>query len=86
MPKPVALNWARRLKRVLGGEIKQCARRGGRLQVIASIEEAELIERVLAHLREQEGEEALHFGRSALRGKYPSSATFGHTESIRSGN
>jgi len=32
---------------------------GGRLQVIASIEEPELIERILAHRREQGGEEAL---------------------------
>jgi hypothetical protein len=30
---------------------------GGRLKVIASIEEPELIERILAHRREQRGEE-----------------------------
>jgi ribosomal protein S27E len=58
MPKQVALNWARRLKRVFGVEIEQCARCGGRLQVIASIEEPELIERILAHRRER-GEDAL---------------------------
>jgi hypothetical protein len=57
-PKHVALNGARRLKRVFGIEIEQCARCGGRLEVIASIEEPELIERILAHRREQEGEEA----------------------------
>lgn len=51
------LNCARRLKRVFGIEIEQCARCGGRLQVIASIEEPELIERILAHRRER-GEEA----------------------------
>ena len=45
-PKPVALNWARRLKRVFGIEIERCARCGGRLEVIASIEEPELIERI----------------------------------------
>jgi hypothetical protein len=45
-PKHVALNWAHRLKRVLGIEIEQCARCGGRLEVIASIEEPELIERI----------------------------------------
>jgi len=50
-------SWARRLKRVFGIEIEQCARCGGRLKVIASIEEPELIERILAHRREQ-GEEA----------------------------
>jgi hypothetical protein len=57
-PKHVALNWARRLKRVFGVEIEQCARCGGRLRVIASIEEPELIERILAHRRRQGGEEA----------------------------
>jgi hypothetical protein len=31
----------------------------GRLKVIASIEEPELIERILAHRREKEGEEGL---------------------------
>jgi hypothetical protein len=56
-PKDVRMNWARRLKRVFGIEIEQCARCGGRLKVIASIEEPELIERILAHRRER-GEEA----------------------------
>jgi hypothetical protein len=53
----IRLNWARRLKRVFGIEIEQCLRCGGRLKVIASIEEPELIERILAHRRER-GEEA----------------------------
>jgi Zn-finger nucleic acid-binding protein len=35
MPKHVALNWARRLKRVFGIEIEVCVRCGGRWQVIA---------------------------------------------------
>ena len=52
------MNWARRLKRVFGIEIEQCARCGGRLQVIASIEEPELIQRILAHRRERGDEEA----------------------------
>jgi hypothetical protein len=56
-PKDLRLNWARRLKRVFGIEIEQCARCGGRLEVIASIEEPALIERILAHRREW-GEEA----------------------------
>jgi hypothetical protein len=51
------MNWARRLKRVFGIEIARCARCGGRLKVLASIEEPELIERILAHRRER-GEEA----------------------------
>jgi hypothetical protein len=56
-PEDVRMNWARRLKRVFGIEIEQCVRCGGRLQVIASIEEPELIERILAHRRAR-GEEA----------------------------
>ena len=52
------MNWARRLKRVFGVEIEQCARCGGRLKVIASIEEPDLIERILAHRRERGEEEA----------------------------
>ncbi len=41
------MNWARRLKRGFGIEIEQCVRCGGRLAVIASIEEPELVERIL---------------------------------------
>ncbi len=55
--KDIRMNWARRLKRVFGIEIEQCVRCGGRLKVIASIEEPALIERILAHRREW-GEEA----------------------------
>jgi hypothetical protein len=55
-PKHVSMSWARRLKRVFGIDIEQCVRCGGRLRVIASIEEPELIERILAHRRER-GEE-----------------------------
>jgi hypothetical protein len=45
-PKHVALNWARRLKRVFGIEVEQCVRCGGRLKVIASIEKPQLIARI----------------------------------------
>ena len=55
-PKHVALTWARRLKRVFGVDIEQCVRCGGRLRVIASIEDPELIQCILAHRRER-GEE-----------------------------
>jgi len=43
-------SWARRLKRVFGVEIQDCARCQGRLRVIASIEEPEAIARILAPL------------------------------------
>lgn len=49
-PCHVAMNWARRLKRVFGIEIEGCARCGGKLKIIASIEEPEVIAKMLAHL------------------------------------
>jgi len=45
-----ALTWAQRLKRVFAIDIEVCRRCGGRLRVIASIEEPEVIERILEHL------------------------------------
>jgi hypothetical protein len=45
LSKDVRMNWARRLRRVFGIEIERCAGCGGRLKVIASIEEPELIDR-----------------------------------------
>jgi pimeloyl-ACP methyl ester carboxylesterase len=47
------MTWARRLKRGFSIEIEQCVRCGGRLKAISSIEEPELIERILAHRRER---------------------------------
>jgi len=44
------MSWARRLKRVFGIEIEHCARCGGELKVIASIEEPQVIAKILAHL------------------------------------
>ena len=44
------MSWARRLKRVFGIEIEGCARCGGKLKIIASIEEPQVIAQILAHL------------------------------------
>jgi len=60
-PKDIRMNWARRLRRVFGIEIEQCVRCGGRLKVIASIEDPQLIEKILAHRRER-GEEGAPTG------------------------
>jgi hypothetical protein len=49
-PRPVEMNWARRLKRVFGVDIESCARCGGKLAIIASIEEPAIIAKILAHL------------------------------------
>ena len=45
------MTWAQRLKRVFGIEIDSCGRCGGKLKVIASIEEPEVIARILAHIQ-----------------------------------
>jgi hypothetical protein len=45
-----SLTWAQRLKRVFAIDIETCRRCGGKLRVIASIEEAAVIERILEHL------------------------------------
>ena len=50
-PRHVAMSWARRLQRVFGVEIQACARCGGKLAIIASIEEPAVIAKILAHLQ-----------------------------------
>jgi hypothetical protein len=45
-----AMNWAARLRRVFAIEIATCRRCGGKLRIIASIDEPEVIERILGHL------------------------------------
>jgi hypothetical protein len=51
MPRHVAMSWARRLKRVFGIEIEGCAHCGGALKIIASIEEPQVIGKILWHLQ-----------------------------------
>lgn len=45
-----AMSWAKRLKRVFAIDIETCRRCGGKLEVIASIEEQPVIDRILEHL------------------------------------
>ncbi|MEO8463937.1 MAG: hypothetical protein ABI640_01240 [Gammaproteobacteria bacterium] len=51
------MSWMQRLKRVFAIEIERCRRCGGQLEVIASIEDPALIERILAHARQREGDD-----------------------------
>ena len=44
------MTWAMRLKRVFGMDIEVCSECGGKLKVISSIEEPEVIEQILNHL------------------------------------
>ena len=64
-----ALTWAQRLKRVFALDIETCRRCGGRLRVIASIEEPARIERILEHLgREAEPLDPAHPSRAPPQG------------------
>ena len=49
-PRHVGMSWARGLKRVFGVQIESCACCGGQLKIIASIEEPQLIAKILSHL------------------------------------
>ncbi len=57
-PRHVAINWAKRLKRVFGVEIEACARCGGKLMIIACIEEPAVIARILAQQQKTAGDES----------------------------
>jgi len=53
VPKHAPMTWAQRLKRVFAIDIEICRRCGGKLRVIASIEDPALIERILAHRKQR---------------------------------
>ena len=46
------MTWAQRLKRVFNIDIEVCGRCGGSVRVIGCIEDQDVIDRILAHLRE----------------------------------
>jgi hypothetical protein len=50
LPRRGAMGWAQRLKQVFGIEIERCAYCGAPLKIIASIEDPEVIGRILEHL------------------------------------
>jgi hypothetical protein len=47
---PARMRWARLLKRVFDIDIEHCPNRGGSLKIIAAIEDAPVIVRILARL------------------------------------
>ena len=50
--KPLApMSWAQRLKRVFAIDMETCPDCGGKLRVIASVEEPALIAKILEHVR-----------------------------------
>ena len=48
------MNWMQRLKRVFGIDIETCERCGGKVKVIASIENPAVIAHTLKHLKQKE--------------------------------
>jgi hypothetical protein len=46
--------WAQRLKRVFSIDIEFCGRYGGSIRVIACIEDQDVTDRILTHLRHKE--------------------------------
>ena len=48
--KTYSMTWAQRLKRVFAIEIEKCEKCGGKAKIIACIEDAEVIEKILKHL------------------------------------
>jgi len=49
-----AMTWAQRLKRVFSIDIEVCGRCGGSVRVVACIEDQDIIDKILAHLRDKE--------------------------------
>jgi hypothetical protein len=49
-PKAYGMSWAQRLKRVFAIEIEKCEKCGGPVRVIASIEDPDVIQKILKHL------------------------------------
>ena len=47
------MTWAKRLKRVFNIDIETCSKCGGEVRIIASIEDPEVIRKILAHLDEK---------------------------------
>ena len=48
--KAYSMTWAQRLKRVFSIEIEKCEKCGGKARIIASIEDPDVIEKILKHL------------------------------------
>jgi hypothetical protein len=47
------MTWAQRLRRVFRIDVEACPRCGGTVKIIASIEDDEVIEKILAHVDAQ---------------------------------
>ncbi len=68
------MTWAQRLKRVFGVEIEKCDKCGGNVKIIACIENADVIEKILKHLGLDEASQA--------RNRSPPSGLFDHSSQL----
>ncbi len=68
------MTWAQRLKRVFRIDIETCRHCGGRVKVIASIEDPGVIKQLIEHLNRRAGQQPLAFGplaRAPPQGELP---------------
>ncbi len=73
-PRAYAMTWAQRLKRVFAIEIEKCEKCGGKVKIIASIEDPDVIQKILKHLGLDQA--------SGLRNRSPPEALFEHNTSL----
>ena len=72
--KAYSMTWAQRLKRVFAIEIEKCEKCGGNVKIIASIEDPEVIEKILKHLGLDETSQA--------RNRSPPESLFPHSTQL----
>ena len=58
-PKAYSMTWAQRLKRVFAIDIEKCEKCGGPVRIIASIEDPDVIQKILKHLGLDQPEDPL---------------------------
>ena len=69
--KVYSMTWAQRLKRVFAIEIEKCEKCGGKVKIIACIEDPEVIQKILKHLRLDDA--------SQTRNRSPPAGLFEHS-------
>lgn len=69
-----AFGWAQRLKRVFAIEIEKCGKCAGKVKIIASIEDPNVIEKILKHLGLDEA--------SQTRNRSPPEGLFQHSPQL----
>ncbi len=70
-----AMTWARRLKRVFSIDIEVCEQCGGAVRIIASIDDPDVIRRILDHLSAKRRQPPTHEPRGPPAGLFPPNMT-----------